>query len=139
FAATIYLKAGGTGGTPRPPLGPFSPVNPDGSLTNCIPPRHLSPLGPVEYLHDLLQVSPASTCDAPLQPDDPNRLELAPSGRPGLIGDLHATRANLDTPLPAIDLVNESLEALAAGLPGATGGVVYETAGDELAGHALAT
>ena len=38
-----------------------------------------------------------------------------------------------------IDLVNESLEALAAGLPGATGGAVYDTAGDALAGHELAT
>src|SRR5262249_31953916 len=47
--------------TPTPNPGPepasgFSPVNP-GDLVNCIPPPNLSPLGPVEYLHELLQFS----------------------------------------------------------------------------------
>jgi hypothetical protein len=138
FAGALYVKAGGSGGNPPPPPGPFSPVNPDGSLTDCVPPPHLSPLGPVEYLHELLEVSAASTCDEPLQPDDPNRLALLLAGRRGPLGNLHATKANLETPLPVIDLVNESLETLAAGLPGATGGAVYDTSGDLLAGHKLA-
>src|SRR4029079_17147167 len=53
--------------------------------------------------------------------------------------DPQATKANLETPLPVTDLVNENLEALAAGLPAATGGAIYDTAGDALAGHTLAT
>jgi hypothetical protein len=139
-AADIYQQAGGSGPSPKPPPGPFAPVNPDGSLTDCIPPPHLSPLGPVEHLHELLDVSAASTCAEPLQQGDPTRLELLLAGRRGPLGDLHATRSNLETPLPLVDLVNESLEALAAGLGGgATGGVIYDTASDELAGHALAT
>ena len=32
----------------------FAPVNPDGRLTDCLPPSHLSPLGPVAYLHEIL-------------------------------------------------------------------------------------
>jgi hypothetical protein len=137
FAVALYAKADGTGGHPAPPPGPFSPVNPDG-LADCVPPLHLSPLGPVEYLHELLEVSPASTCNEPLQPNDPKRLELALAGRRGPLGDLHATKANLETPLPVIDMATESLEALVDGLPAATGGAVYDTGGDTLAGHRLA-
>ncbi len=137
FAAALYVNAGGSGGNPPPPPGPFSPVNPDGSLTDCVPPLHLSPLGPVEYLRELLEVSAASTCHDPLQPDDSNRLELLLAARRGPLGDLHATRANLETPLPVLDLVNESLETLVADLP-ALGGAVYDTADTELAGHKLA-
>ena len=114
-------------------------MNPDGSLVDCIPPPHLSPLGPVEYLHELLQVAPPSTCEDPLRPEDDSRLGLELAGRRGALGSLLATRANLETPVPLIDLVNESLEALTAGLPGATGGALYDTASDVLAGHHLAT
>jgi hypothetical protein len=138
LADTLYTSAGGAGGNASPPRGPFAPVNPDGSLTDCIPPQHLSPLGPIQYLYELLQVSAASTCDDPLQVGDPDRLELLLSKRRGPLGDLHATRANLETPLPRIDLVNESLEALAAQSP-VTGGAIYDTADGELAGHMLAT
>ncbi len=55
LAAAIQAAAGGStaGPTPVPP-GPFTPINPDGSLINCIPPWHLSPIGPVKYLQDLL-------------------------------------------------------------------------------------
>jgi hypothetical protein len=31
----------------------FVPINPDGSLTDCIPPPNLSPLGMVQYLHEV--------------------------------------------------------------------------------------
>src|SRR5262249_54234105 len=61
-AATIYAAANAVGPGSGPVIGPFHPVNP-GSLTNCIPPCHLSPLGPVEYLYEMLQLSEASTCD----------------------------------------------------------------------------
>ena len=44
----------------------FHAVNPDGSLTNCFPPECVSPLGPVAYLSELLQVSESSTCEHPL-------------------------------------------------------------------------
>ncbi|HXO22662.1 MAG TPA: insecticidal toxin complex protein, partial [Thermoanaerobaculia bacterium] len=118
------------------PAGGFKPVN-DGSLTDCVPPLHLSPLGPVEYLHELLQASAASTCANPTPESKEGSLASLLAGRRGRLGDLHATRANVETPLPLVDLVNESLDALAAGLPGATGGAVYDTAGDALAGHQL--
>ena len=44
----------------------FHPINPDSSLTNCIPPECVSPLGRVGYLSELLQVSESSTCEHPL-------------------------------------------------------------------------
>jgi hypothetical protein len=43
----------------------FQPINPNGQLTNCIPPPCLSPLGPVAYLAELLKVSERSRCDDP--------------------------------------------------------------------------
>jgi len=148
-AAAIYTKAGGTGVPPGPGKGQFKPINPDGLLTDCIPPIHLSPFGPVQYLHELLKVSQFSTCDDPMPEKDTNGnpvqdLQDLLSKRRSPLGDLHATQANLQTPLPLIDLVNESLEALAAaiataGLPAATGGAVYDTASDEIAGHKLKT
>lgn len=138
-AADIYVKAGATGPSVGPAKTGFKPINPDGSLTNCIPPLHLSPLGPVEYLHELLKVSKFSTCDNPIPEDVENTLADFIAKRRGLLGDLHATRANLGTPLPLIDLVNESLEALVAELPGALSGAVYDTSGNELAGHKLRT
>ena len=139
-AAAIYAKAltlGSPGGQQTGPGGPFQPVNP-GSLTNCIPPCYLSPLGPVEYLHELLQLSEASTCEDPFPaPGLPGTLGDVLTARRGAIGSLQVTRANEGTPLPLIDLVNESLEAMSASAPPSTHGVVYDTAGDAVAGHTL--
>jgi hypothetical protein len=49
---------------PQPPTAGFRAVNPDGSLTNCIPPPCSSPLGPVAYLSEMLQLSESSTCES---------------------------------------------------------------------------
>lgn len=118
----------------------FQPVNPDGTLTDCLPPAHLSPFGPVAFLHEMLLASTTSTCDQPWVPGEQIRLGDQLAARRGPIGDLHATHADLDTPLPAIDLVNESLETLVADVVaggGAMSGAIYDTAGDALAGHQL--
>ncbi|WP_428265993.1 neuraminidase-like domain-containing protein [Haliangium sp.] len=141
-AAALYANAGGS----LPPEGPralgFRPVNPGGpgsseaALTSCVPPAHLSPLGPVAYLHEMLRVSVDSTCRVPLPDTGTDTLGTALAGRRGDLGALEVTRVNLETPVPAIDLVNESLEALAAGGPGAAG-AVHSTPTDELAGHLL--
>ncbi len=136
-APAIYTKAGGVGAPAGPVDAGFEPVNPDGSLTDCIPPPHLSPLGPVEYLAEMLRVAANSTCEDPFPRAVQSSLSTILVGRRGPLGDLHATRPNLQTPLPMIDLVNESLESLTDGLPAATGGAVYDTAGDQLAGHLL--
>jgi hypothetical protein len=138
-AATIYAKAltlGSAAAPPSVPEGRFQPVNP-GTLTNCIPPCYLSPLGPVEYLHELLQLSEASTCENPFAAPAPGHVALgaAVTDRRGPIGSLHATRGNLDTPLPLIDLVNECLEYMTA--TPATHGTVYDTSEKALHGHTL--
>jgi hypothetical protein len=131
FASVIHQKAGaGPVAVGQP--GPFAPVNPDGMLTDCVPPRHRSPLGPVAYLHELLRVSAASTCADPLPAEDCEPLANLLAGRRGPLGDLHVTRANLEIALPVVDLVDESLESLSAGLQAcSTGGAVYDTTGDE--------
>ncbi|NEN88689.1 MAG: insecticidal toxin complex protein [Okeania sp. SIO3H1] len=113
----------------------FKPVNPDGSLVNCIPPAHLSPLGPVAYLHELLKVSPESTCDNPLPEEANQTLATMLAERRGPLGDMLATKANLEVPLPPIDLVNESLEHMVAN--DATSGMIYNTASDMVGGHKL--
>ena len=138
YAITIYGKANGSGGPVVVPPESFNPINPDGSLVDCVPPPELSPLGPVQYLHELLEVSAASTCDEPLQPADQARLGVLLAGRRGPLGELHASAANLQTPLPVIDLVLESLESLVTTTPGSVAGAVYDTAADEVAGHLLA-
>lgn len=59
---------------------------------------------------------------------------------PGNRQSAHAAPNWAVTPLPAIDLVNESLEALAATVAAGTGqlsGAVFDTASDTLAGHPL--
>ena len=56
--------------------------------------------------------------------------------RRGPVGDLLASCANLETPLPLINIVNECLEYMGAAAPPANG-TVYDTSGDELAGHVL--
>jgi hypothetical protein len=138
-AAAIYAKALTLGSAltpPSVPQGPFQPVNP-GTLTNCIPPCYLSPLGPVEYLHELLELSEASACENPFAPPAQGHVTLggALAHRRGSIGSLHATRGNLDTPLPLIDLVNECLEYMTA--TPARHGTVYDTSEKELHGHKL--
>jgi uncharacterized membrane protein YgcG len=54
------------------------------------------------------------------------------SQRRGPVGTLTASRANLETPVPLIDLVNECLEYLAAAT-GPAGGTVYQTTADTTA------
>jgi Tc toxin complex TcA C-terminal TcB-binding domain len=133
FAGSIHTQAGSGSGPSTPTSGAFAPVNPDGSLVNCIPPWHLSPLGPVEYLHEALLASADSTCDDPM-PGSRRPLATLIGARRGPLGSLHATAANVHTPLPLIDIVNENLEALAGG---AVHGVVYDTSPSALAGHDL--
>jgi hypothetical protein len=133
FAAGIQAAAGGSvAGVPPVPPGPFTPINPDGSLVNCIPPWHLSPLGPVKYLQDLLATGVGATCENPTATGDTLGELIAP--RRGPLGDLHATAPNVCTTLPFIDIVNENLEAL---VDGGAPGVVYDTNGTTLGGHAL--
>lgn len=119
--------------------GGFTPINPDGSLTNCIPPLCLSPLGPVAYLNELLQLSQAGTCEdafATLDGTSPT-LGTMIGGRRGPLGDLLASCANLETPVTMIDIVNECLENVAATAPAKAVGIVHDTADKLLAGYAL--
>jgi len=134
-ALTIWNNAGV--GEPGPAPGPegFKPVNPDGSIINCIPPAHLSPLGSVSYLHDLLQVSEETSCDDPIPLHVNETLATLLAGRRGALGDLLATKANLEVPIPLIDIVNESLEFMVA--EDKSFGTVYNTAGDQVGGHEL--
>ena len=53
--------------------------------------------------------------------------------RRGPVGELAASCANLEIPLPLIDIVNECLEYMAAAAP-ATSGTVYDTTASELPG-----
>ncbi|XXX72363.1 neuraminidase-like domain-containing protein [Sorangium sp. So ce134] len=135
-AAAIHAKAGSQTQSDGACETTFRPINADGLLTNCVPPPHRSPLGPVAYLHELLRLCEASTCDEPLPESCEKRLEAALAARRGPLGELHGTRANLETPLPLIDLVNECLEAVAADATSAHG-VAYDTAADKLGGHLL--
>jgi receptor-binding and translocation channel-forming TcA subunit of Tc toxin/ABC toxin-like protein len=140
YAGQIQQAAGGPAAPGTPPGGQFLPVNPDGSLTNCVPPEHTSPFGPVAYLAELLRASAACDCEHPQGTDPGQQIAALVAARRGPLADLHATRANTGTPLPAIDLVNESLEALTAavaagGPPG--GGAVFDTGTARLAGHRL--
>ena len=130
--ATLYANAG----TPAAPAGGqpapgFQPVNPDGSLVDCIPPPCLSPTGPIAYLQEMLTLTPGSTCDDLAGAGTTLGTMLTQRRRP--LGDLVASCANLETPLPLIDLVNECLEYL-----GTATTPVYSTAEDVLAGYALA-
>ncbi len=127
-AEEIHEAAGGNPGSGGNGETTRRPVNANGELVNCIPPEHLSPLGPVAYLHDLLRLSTDSTCGAPFL--EGSTLATLLTARRGPLGNLEATRRNLGTPLPLIDLVNESLEAIAA--TGIAAGAVYQTTRDEL-------
>ncbi|MFZ1009277.1 MAG: neuraminidase-like domain-containing protein [Candidatus Sulfotelmatobacter sp.] len=130
--------------SPGSTSGPFQPINPDGSLVDCVPPPCLSPLGPINYLKEMLQLSQASTCENPWAPpasDSQMTLGNAVAARRGPVGSLLADCANLETPLPVIDIVNECLEYLGATQPStmnqAPSGTVYNTSTDELAGYEL--
>ena len=133
-----------TPATPASPSGEsFQPINPDGKLINCVPPPCLSPTGPIAYLQEMLQLSEGSTCDHPF-PTAHTTLSDAVAARRGSLGALLASCANLETPLPLIDLVNECLEyvgSVVAPTGNATappsGGKVYDTSADKLAGLAL--
>ena len=83
-------------------------------LVNCIPPAHLHPLGPVEYLSEMLAATSGTAV-----------LGDAVAGRRGPLSNLAVTPANLGMQLPLIDLVLESLEAL--GSSSAAIGAVYDT------------
>lgn len=140
WAAAIWTNAGGTGSASGGQPGQFTPVNPDGTLTDCIPPEELSPLGPVAFLSELLSAGPDSTCDQPQSPSGNTFASLLLTRR-GDLGSLHATAANLSIPLPAVDLVNECLENMAAAVAAsgpAVCGTVYDTPGDAVRDHQLA-
>ncbi|MFT4066304.1 neuraminidase-like domain-containing protein [Paraburkholderia sp.] len=134
-AAAIWSAAGGIAPPAPPAPGPFRPINP-GGLENCVPPCYLSPLGTIEYLHELLRLSENSTCANPSAAPDAGGLTLeeelaARRADPGL---LEVSAANAMTPLPLIDIVNEQLENLVS--PPAPG-TVYNTAIHGLNGHKL--
>ena len=137
-APAIYALAGPPPFFPPPPGGPFVPINP-GGLTDCIPPLEFSPLGPVAYLHDMLKVSERSTCDHPFAPPAPGHttLQAVIDARRGPIETLAVTRANLETPLPMIDIVNECLELMASKTPPVPPGAVYNTVERQLGPYKL--
>ncbi|KAF2395546.1 hypothetical protein EJ06DRAFT_534894 [Trichodelitschia bisporula] len=103
----------------RPVVDGFSPVN-DGSLVVDVPAANFSPLGPIAYLHDLLAIPAGGTTLGEIVAD-----------RRGPLHDLQASMANLEAKLPAIDLVNESLEALGSNLKSAHG-AVFDTVNYQL-------
>lgn len=86
------------------PGSSFRPVN-DGDLVDCVAPCHLSPLGPMAYLFDALAFS-----------DGTGTLRTALKSQRGDFGSLLVTAPNLALPLPAVDIVNENLEAFALGI-----------------------
>ncbi len=139
-AADLYKAAQTI--SPAPPegssCGAFQPINPDGSLTNCIPAPCRSPLGPIAYLNEMLQVSPRATCGNPLAApaEGQSTLGSVMAQRRGTLGTLAASCANLETPLPLIDIVNECLEFLGS-VVSPTNGTVYNTSADAVAGHLL--
>ena len=112
----------------------FVPINADGNLVNCIPPLHLSPLGPVAYLKDLLDVSAVSTCENPKPRGGTTLAELLRTRR-GDLSSLLVTDANLSVPIPLMDIANESLEFMVAN--SVTNGKVYNTSTTNVAAHEL--
>ena len=140
FATTIFTAAQAISPNTPPATSPgsFQPIN-NGSLVNCIPAPCRSPLGPIEYLHEMLQVSPSGTCKNPLAAPGQGQTTLgaALTQRRGPLGQLAASCANLETPLPLIDLVNECLEYMASGAATTMTGTVYNTPADTAAGYEL--
>jgi hypothetical protein len=135
-ASAIYTAAGGKASLPPPPTPGFHPINPDGTLTDSIAPPCLSPLGLVAYLSDLLKLSQSSTLEDPFPSSPGTTLGQAVATRRGPLTNLAASAANLETPLPLIDLVNECLEFM-GGAATPSAGTVHDTAQDKLAGFAL--
>jgi hypothetical protein len=105
---------------PTAPRSGFQPVNP-GSLVNCIPPLYLSPLGPCQYLLEMLSISMASS----------TIMDLV-SARRGPLSTLAITNPELEVQIPLIDLVLESLELMATTI--SVPGAVYETTLDAIVG-----
>ena len=89
----------------------------------------------------MLKVSERSTCDHPFAPPAAGHtiLQAHIDGRRGPVENLAVTRANLETPIPLIDLVNECLEYMASTSPITKHGTVYDTSEDALAGYKLCT
>jgi len=141
-AAALQTKAQALAPMPAPGSSSngatFHPINPDGSLVNCVPPPCLSPTGPIAYLQEILNLSQASTCATPFAAPakGQSRLGDAVAARRGPVGNLLASCANLEIPLPTIDMVNECLEYLGTA-PANASGAVYDTSEDELAGFKL--
>ncbi|MEU7903556.1 neuraminidase-like domain-containing protein [Actinoplanes sp. NPDC049118] len=115
YAYDIFVAAGGDpNAAPGGGAGdPFQPINP-GDVVNCEPGCATSPTGSTAYLQALLDVEVAG-----------RPLGEILAGRTGPVGELAATAANAEIAVPVIDLVNESLEAMAAN--GASAGVVHDT------------
>ncbi len=135
-AATIWANAGAVAPPdPNPSPENFVPVNP-GSLENCVPPAHLSPLGPVAYLKDLLGISTESTCTDPLPYSRVTLAEIL-ANRRGPLGNLAVSDANLSVPLPVVDYVNECLESMVANASAV--GVVYDTNEEAVDDHFLSS
>jgi len=82
----------------------------------------------------MLQVSEASTCETPAAAPAAGHTTLAGAlaSRRGPLGALHATHANLATPLPLVDIANECLEFVAEKKPATKHGTVYDTAANDL-------
>jgi hypothetical protein len=115
-ASSIYTAAGGTNSTPPTGSGGFTAVNP-GNLVDCIPPLQLSPLGPIEYLSELLRLQSGTLI-----------LGNLVATRRGPLGNLLVTIENLTTQLPLIDLAIESLEWLGSNLSASPlTGAIYNT------------
>ena len=146
---SLYQKAASLAPPPTSPGqegGSFQPINPDGSLVNCVPPPCLSPTSPIVYLQEMLKLSPASSCEDPWAAPASGQTVLGDAvlARRGPLGNLLASCANLETPLPLIDIVNECLEYLASTQPPAgnstsstPSGAVYNTSADKLAAFTL--
>ncbi len=128
----IYIAVGGT---PNTHLNQFKPINTDGQLINCIPPKHLDPCSPANYLNEMLQVGLQSTCENPFPAVPTNVLSQIQNGRRGNLGELEVTHSNLCVPIPMIDLVNESLEHMVA--QGVSNGVIFNNGIAEVKGHQL--
>jgi hypothetical protein len=141
FASAIYAAAQviRPNSPASPSTGTFTPINPDGSLTNCIPAPCRSPLGPIEYLHEMLLVSPSATCANPTAPQATGQSTLGTViAQPrGPLGQLVTSCANLETPLQMVDLVNECLEFMASTTTVTDKGTVYSTSSDAVAGYEL--
>lgn len=135
YAPAISAMVGVPGADSSAP-DPFGPVN-DGTLVNCTPPPCRSPLSPIAYLHQLLDLKTSASCDGlPALPTD-QKLTLGElvAQRRGEVGKLTASCANLEIQIPLIDIVNENLEHLVSAATPA--GVVFDTDSSNAGGVTL--